>query len=211
MVRGEAAWGGCDLLCVLPIIPQHKSIHQHFACIILQDFNRKLPFNCKLFIRWLYRWLLWFLLHSTCSVMWNDLVSQQLPDGGLGSDLHYLVWSDTSLIRLQPKTLCLVWLSSKRWCLVPVHTAIAHTISISDTGKAGNWKFLLQQLNTSLGREVPSCPSPHQAPLGRASQVPVCCLPAFLSPSLFLSFFQQGHGKNRFASPLHLHKSKRGK
>lgn len=49
-----------------------------------------------------------FLLHFTSSVTWTELLPQQLPNsGGLSSDLHYLLWSDISLIRLQPKTLCL--------------------------------------------------------------------------------------------------------
>lgn len=139
-----------------------------------------------------------FLLHFTSSVTWTELLPQQLPNsGGLGSDLHYLLWSDTSLIRLQPKTLCLARQSSKRWCLILIHTAIARTTSITDTGNAANWSPATAAPSTSLGRQVPSWP--HEALLGTASQVPVWCLSAFFPPP-FPLFFQQGYGKNRFVS-----------
>lgn len=122
---------------------------------------------------------------------------------GLGSDLRYLLRSDAPLTRLEPKPLFGVTVKQEV-TLCPVTPSFCSHHQSSNTGKTGKWKSCYSSTHTSSGRCVPPWPSPHQAPAGRASQVPVCCLLALFFFLPFLSFVQQGCGKNRFAPHFHI-------
>lgn len=77
------------------------------------------------------------ILHTLSKTNWSP------PAHTLTEQRRAWLWSplpplyDTPLIRLGPKTFCLAWLTSKGWCFTPIHTAFAHSVSISTTGKTG--------------------------------------------------------------------------